>query len=188
MSERADSSTFFHLVALGTVLVIGSALTLAGAAIWENVRFARATNNILILVSKARQIATTQPTFAIVPGIDIADALMQALQIKPDLLVTPWGEANSLVSLNNSMMRYEAELPTRNCRRLALYLLAQRPTELGLLAIEAQPHTPRTSQTTPIWVRIYPEPAGGRLRGADMVVPACGNGETARVGLTFRFR
>jgi hypothetical protein len=71
---------------------------------------------------------------------------------------------------------------------LALYLLAQRPAELGLLSIEAQPLTPRASQTTPIWVHIYPEPAGGKLRGADMVISACGNNETARVGLTFRFR
>jgi hypothetical protein len=188
MSERAENSTFFRLVAFGTILVIGGALFLAGAAILENVRFARATNNILILVNKARQIATTQPTFAIVPGVNIADALLESLQIKPEMLVTPWGDSTSLVSLNNSMMRYEAELPTRNCRRLALYLLAQRPTELGLLTIEAQPRTPRTSQTTPIWVHIFPEPAGGRLRGTDMVVPACGMGETARVGLTFRFR
>lgn len=188
MSERAENPTFYRLVAICVGVIIFGALSLTAAAILENVRFSRAINNLLFLVVKTRQIATAQPTFAIVPGVNITDSLVSAQQVPADIAETPWGDNSTLFSLNNSMMRYEADLPTRDCRRVSLYLLTQHPTNLGLLAIDAQPRPVRATQTTQAWIRIYPESDATKLRSVDMIKSACGIGKTARLGLVFRLR
>ena len=175
------------LVAIPVALIVLGALALSVAAVVEELRFIRAADRTLELVSTVRTVAAGQKGFAPTAGEDVWADLEHIGQIFPDPgHPNPWGgEVRMTTAAMNVVgtmaMRIESDVPRHDCRRLALYFLGRQPADLGLLAIEAQPATDSKR-----WGAIYPLPAG--YKSADLVEAACGQSSYSRLALTFRIR
>jgi hypothetical protein len=169
------------VVAIPVVLIILSALALSAEAVVENLRFVRAADRVLELVSTVRTVAAGQKGFAQNPGEDVWADLEHVGQIIPsDTHPNPWGGDTRMVTVANQAMRIESDVPRHDCRRLALYFLARQPSELGLLSIEAQ------AAGATAWGAIYPVSA--TYKNDDVVAAACGHASYARLALVFQIR
>jgi len=181
MFLRNHAPTLHIVIAIPVVLIVVGALALSAAAVAENLRFIHAADNTLELVSVVRTIAARQKGFAQNPGEDVWADLEHIGQIIPsERHPNPWGGEIRMVTVANNSMRIESDVPTHDCRRLALYFLARQPPELGLSSIEGQ----ATGATA--WGAIYPVPAV--YKSIDVAQAACGYGGWARLALVFRIR
>jgi len=169
------------VVAIPVILIILGALAMSAEAVMENLRFVRAADRVLELVSTVRTVAAGQKGFAQNPGEDVWVDLEHIGQAAPaDAHPNPWGGDMRMVTVANQAMRIESDVPRHGCRRLALYFLARQPSELGLLSIEAQ------AAGATAWGAIYPVSA--IYKTDDVVAAACGRGNYARLALVFRIR
>lgn len=175
-----NQRSFLHiLIAIPVIAIIAGAFALSIAAVLENLRFVKATHQILEIVGSVRAVVAEQKTFAQNPGEDIWFDLERVGRIPSSgTHPNPWGAEVQAVSVANVAMRIESDMPSHDCRRMALYFLNQSP-ELGLLAIEAQ------GTNSLIWAPIYPLPEGahGHIEEA-----ACGTTPNSRLAVVFRIR
>jgi hypothetical protein len=180
MSLQNNKPLFYVLTALLVAVIVLGAFAMSGAAIFENLRFVRAADQILELVSMVRSMASQEKGFAQNPGEDIWSDLIGAGQIEQSAShLNPWQGWVRAVTVTNMAMRIESDLPTHDCSRLALYFLGRQPAELGLLRIEAQ------STVDTGWFVIYPLAGVTYSYVADS---ACGHAPYARLALVFRVR
>jgi hypothetical protein len=179
MFSRKFKLPLFAMIVVPASLIILAALGLSGAAVIENLRFIGAESQILDLLSKVRTVANGQKGFATNAGEDIWDAMERAGQTFPTHY-NPWQGEIRAVTVPNSGMRIETDLPTRDCRRLALYFLGRQPGEVGLLSIQAEPYPAES------WGQIYPIAAAHK--NDSVVESACGRATYARIALVFRLR
>ena len=168
---------------LMTILVAGivlAAFALSGAAALENLRFIRATDQILEPVGLLRSIIAQQPSYSQNPEEDVwADLARIGRVPSATTHPNPWGSDVRVFAITNAAVRVESDLPTHDCRRMALYFLNQAQG-FGIIAIEAQPFG------RVVWSAIYPLPANmPRDRLTDI---ACGNAAAARLALVFKVR
>ncbi|MDR3450137.1 MAG: hypothetical protein P4M15_10400 [Alphaproteobacteria bacterium] len=183
MSPSKNNLPLHLRIALPVALVVIGALVLSGAAVMENLRFMHATEQTFRFVDLARSQAAIQKDFAANANEDIFADLQHFGQIVPPTsYVNPWGGQIRATTLSNMLMRFESDVPTHDCRRLALDFIGRNPVGLGLLAIEAQPVVQGGA-----WSGIYasPQPAG---HPGGIVRMACGNAPYARLALIFRMR
>lgn len=121
------SVRFLILVPVG-VIVIG-AVAVAGLAMVENIRFARATEQVLGVATMAHNLAITDRNFAAQAGEDLVRALARVGYVRgvtdgqPSTLTNPWLKPIRLTAMLPSIMRLETDLPTRDCRRLAMFFI-----------------------------------------------------------------
>ncbi|MGB9153573.1 MAG: hypothetical protein WCD70_10860 [Alphaproteobacteria bacterium] len=162
-----------------TVAVLG-AFALSGAAVMENARFVKATNQILEPIGLVRGIIAQQQSFVEIPGQDVwADLARLGRVASATDHLNPWGSDVHVVAVTNAMIRVESDLPAHDCRRMALYFLNQAQG-FGIVAIEAQPFEDI------LWARIYPPPENmSHNRAVEL---ACGDTHAARLGLIFKVR
>jgi hypothetical protein len=176
-----NNKVFLHgFITLPVALIIIGAFTVAAAAVIENLRFIRTTNQILSFVALTRSMVVQQSGFAQNPGEDVWVALEHAGQVPPGAShLNAWHGDMRATVLTASAMRVENDLPTHDCRRLAIYFTEHDPAGLGVLAIEGQ------STATNIWATIYPSPAVAHGKAAET---ACGNAPYARLAFVFKLR
>jgi len=179
MSSQNNRSLLHILIAIPVTLIIAGAVALSIAAVFENLRFVKATGQILEVVGSVRSVIAEQKTFAQNPGEDIWFDLERVGRIPSSgSHPNPWGGEVRAVSVANVAMRVESDLPTHDCRRMAAYFLNQSP-ELGLLAMEAQD----TGST--VWSPIYPPPEGAH---GHIEETACGTTLNSHLAMVFRIR
>jgi hypothetical protein len=182
MSKRKKKLSLFAMAVLPVIAIIVGAFALSGEAVQENLHYVNAANQVLDLVSTVRTIAAGQKGFAQNPGEDIWADLEHVGQIATGAAhLNPWHGDVRAVAVAGQAMRIESDMPTRDCRRLALYFLGRQPTELGLLSIEAE----STKQSG--WVHIFPSNMDPRKADTSTGL-ACGSEQVARLALIFRIR
>jgi|GEM_PF-2748010 hypothetical protein len=181
MFSRKNRPLLFVIVATPVILIIVGALALCVASALENLRFVKATSQILGFAGTLRSFADEQKTRLFNTGEDLWADMVQSGQILASNPHTnPWGGDIRATALDNTAMRIENDLPAQDCRRMALSFLARQPEELGLLSVEAM------SDQDTVWSPIYPAPANGQQAlSADI---ACGNTHFSRLALVFRIR
>lgn len=178
---REDIRSIFNIII--TIFIIGivlAAFILSGAAVFENMRFEKATDQILEPVGLMRSIIAQQPTFAQNQGDDIWTTLarlgrLPAAATHPN----PWGSELRAMAVDNGTIRIESDLPTHDCRRMALYFMNQAQG-FGLTIMEAQ------AFGSVVWEPIYPVPVIEAHK--DITDIACGNTAAARLGIVFKVR
>jgi hypothetical protein len=179
MALRNTKITLHGIVAIPVAFIVLGAFALSIAAVIENLHFINATNQILSIVSTVRSLTAGQSSFAQTPGEDIWAALEHSGQIiSSPSHPNPWHGEMRIITISNSAMRIESDLPTHDCRRLALYFLQHQPTDLGLVTIEAQ------SFTDALWTPIYP----GLTADEHITQQACGKPPYSRLALIFKIR
>jgi len=181
MPTRKKTFSLRYLVGVPVSVIIAGAVTISFLAAIENLRFIRATDQILQTVVLVRNVASMMKEYAPQPGQDILADLSRFGQLA-DLPINPWHEPLRVAGGVNNSMRIETDLPTRDCRRLAFYLMARDPTDLGLQSIEA------AYGIQPAWLRAYPSPPATHAHPEAAVENACGTEAYARLGLVFRIR
>ena len=180
MAKSKNRSQLHLFIAIPVVLIILGAFVLSAGAVVENLRFVRAASQILGLVDFVRSFAGQQRTVVFNSGDDIwADIARLGQTPPPRARTNPWDGSIRTIAIANMAMRIESDLPSQDCRRLALYFLERQPAELGLLSEEAQ------SDQETSWAAIYPPPASGADFAAET---ACGKTHFSRLALVFRIR
>jgi len=181
MSLQKNQPFIQTLIVTTIAIIVLGAFSMSIAAFMENLRFVKANNQILWLVSMVRSIAAQQKGFGQNQGEDIWGDLIGAGQIDPSFShANPWRGEVRAITVANMAMRIENDLPTHDCSRIALYFLGHQPSELGLMQIEGQAVGDNT------WLPIYPLSSGIGARHAAEI--ACGRGTYARLALIFRVR
>jgi hypothetical protein len=180
MSFRLGSSLLAAAVAVAVLVAVWLAL----AAAYENVRFARATDQVLGLVAAARDQAGRDPSFGLRTGEDLLVRLARAGQPLPGTLDgaalrNTWGGQVTATALPASLMRLEMQLPVYNCRRLALFI-SQDAQDLGVQRMEAQ-------GAGTAWKSFHDAAEGGQADSLS-INAACGPASWATLALVFRLR
>ncbi|MDE2030029.1 MAG: hypothetical protein KGI97_05625 [Alphaproteobacteria bacterium] len=183
MLQKNNLSPLPLLVTIPVVAIIVAALALSGLAAVENWRFMRAADQVLQFVGMVRQNAAVQKGFAVTPGEDVWAALQGLGQIIPPAArLNPWQGGLRAAVVNSRVIRIETDLPTHDCRRLALYFIKREPQETGLLAAEAESGGPGAA-----WSRFYPSSVSPD-EVADAAARACGREADAHLALFFQIR
>jgi len=160
---------------------------LALASVLENIRFARATGQILGFIAAARDYAIREKGFALQPGEDALLVLTRADTItdvtigeSSVTMYNPWhGIVTATVSMP-SIVRLETEVPVRDCRRLALFFIKEAGS-LGFQAMEAR------EGATGAWRRFY-DGVSIHIPGSRSIEAACGETSRTIVALVFMVR
>jgi len=169
---------FFILVIPVTAAIIGS-LWVTAAAAYENVKFARGADQMLALIASARDAAAKDARFGQQPNEDVISDLIRLGQYtaRPSNV---WDGAIRATAGSPSMMRIEADLPSRACRRLAAFF-GREASEVALQKIEAR-------GWDGVWRQIYNaphSPSGPSMLDIDV---ACGSGDNTVLALTLQLR
>jgi hypothetical protein len=181
MSLRKKRTSLYKLVSIPVALVIVGGAILSAAAAYENIRFIKATDQILSLVSSVRTVTSNQANYAQAIGEDLWVDLEHLGVVSPATTHSnPWMGAVRATTVSATTMRVESDLPTRDCHRLAQYFIEHQPLELGLASIEAQ-----SVVNDPVWVQVYPAPNASRGVSAET---GCGTARYARLALIFKDR
>jgi len=178
MPSRKNRSQLYAFVLVPIVLILLGAFALSAASVFENMRFAKATTQILSFVRMIRSFAGEQKTFSLNSGEDAWAVMVRLGQIsattKP---VNPWGGDIRATAAQGGAVRVETDLPSQDCRRIALYFLGLHPSELGLLSVEAQ------SDQDATWSVVYPSPAAEQVVRTES---SCGTTTHSRLALVFK--
>jgi hypothetical protein len=175
------------LVLFPTAVVILAAIGTSGAAIIENIRFARATDQILRLVATTHDVALTDKNFASQPNEDLLGELVHgglisgAIAGRPVTLHNPWNGTVTSMAMAPSVMRIETNMPARDCRRLALFFV-KNGTDLGLNFMETHEDAGKT------WHRFYDRASGLLAPSNQPVEAACGTAPQVTLALAFLLR
>jgi hypothetical protein len=168
---------YYFIRALVASAILG-ALGVSIASVLENLRFSEATSEILWFARTVRSFANAQQTLSFAPGQDVWDSMVQAKQISASTRKhNPWNGEFGAVAIPNAMMRVETtNIPTHDCRRLALYFSQSKVPEF-LIAIDIQ------SDQDPAWYAVYPPPLADQV---STVEATCGTGRTAQMDFVFK--
>jgi hypothetical protein len=181
-SPQQALRTFILLLAF--VIIIG-AIWASSAAIFENIRFARGTGQILQFVSMAHALAQRDKNFATQPNEDVfeelshAGLLTGATDTKPLLLSNPWKGTIRSISAPPGAIRIETDVPDQACRRLGLFFV-RNGGDLGLATLEAH-----RDERQP-WQRFYDVADGIMVSNNRIVEDACNQGGNVILALVFK--
>jgi hypothetical protein len=168
---------------------IAAALWLSGSAAYENVHFVHTTGTILNLVSIAREDAEKDPSFGLVVGSDLIGELQSRGQLpgqqggtaQPAAMpYNAWNGPIRASFTSNTVMRFETDLPTHDCRRLALFF-GKDAADLSLLSMEAR-------ELNGPWRKFYDQATSVQAPNFSSADAACGFGEKATLALNLRLR
>jgi hypothetical protein len=183
----SPGSIVSSLVALPVVFVICLAIWLAFASVMENMRFAQATNQLVGVISGARDYAAREKNFAMLPGEDLLNPLART-GLVPNIevmggnaqIINPWSGVIRATTVAPSTMRIETFVPVRDCRRMAL-MLVRDARELGLQLMEAR------EGSSIAWRRFF---EGNNNHNLDSrpIEAACGQWPQATLALVFGLR
>ncbi len=181
MPSRKRFSLLYSIVLVPVVLIVLGSVALSAAAVFENFRFANATAQILGFVKIVRTFLAEQNTFFLNIGEDVWAAMVRVQQIPSTVPpLNPWGGKFRVNAITNAQMRIESDVPSQDCRRIALYFVGLGPEELGLVTIQAQ------AEQSATWYIIYPPSSAAQQVAAAEA--SCGPGDRARLALVFRMR
>ncbi len=175
-------------VALLVAIIIAAAIGVAGASMLENMRFARATDQIIALVAPARDLAAHDKNFAAQPGEDLLASLARARAVpnivttsQPAVMANAWqGSVHASVA-SSGVMRIESDVPAHDCRRLALFL-AKNGGDSGLQLMEAR------QESAAQWQRLYDNTLPTAVNESQ-VQAACGQApQQVTLAMAFRLR
>jgi len=114
----------FTVLAVPVVSAIVYAIWLAGAAAFENVKFAHCTDQVLALIAQAQDDAVKDRNFGQTPNEDIIDDLIRRGQIQSQPRNAWSGDVRAVIQAAQPvpLMHFETDLPSYACKRLAIYL------------------------------------------------------------------
>lgn len=188
-------------LALVTPVVAGGmfvGLATAIGAAYENVRLARAKDQILSLVALARETKTDpkrDPRLATSQLLDQMATLYPSLVVAtegsnaakfPIGMVNPWAGLTRLTVTPSALqLRVETDMPPAACRRM-IHAYARDSSALGVQRVEV-----RDNRDQAAWRQLYQAPLTGtpslRLSEAA-IVAGCGQAQQAVLALTFRLK
>jgi len=181
-----ESAFGFFVFVLPVLCVILFALWLAATAAVENVRFAQTASQLLSLISTLRDDAAKEPNFGLQPGEDLIATLIRRGQIvgsggdTQTWLLNSWHGAIRATTAQPTLTRLETDLPTADCRRMALFFgRARRDT--GLQRMEAHGGSGG-------WRAIYDNTGADADPNVRAVDAACGEEPQASLALLLRLR
>jgi hypothetical protein len=183
--QKLNGRYLLALTMTGVVsFVILLAIWVAAAAIVENIKFGKATDQILDIMTSARTLAVRDPAFAQQTSEDAMLRLTGAGLLRPEptgpAFHNPWKFDIRAVTTGASQMRLETTVPVHECRRIAHFFL-DNAKELGLKGGEAMTNP----QSLPR--RFYSDPPA-RMPSAEEVAAACEDRFTVVLALTFNLR
>ncbi len=172
------------LVTIPVAVIVLGACALAAFSVQENRHFVQSVKQITDFTDSVQGAASQQTTFAQSAGDDLWVDLQHAGRSDAkDSHANAWGgdlRAITVATQTGAVaMRVEDDVPTRDCRRLALYFVDHASANMGVLAIEAQP----VDDTK--WTLVYPLAMPVYERAALF---ACGTNAYAHLAVTFKIR
>lgn len=174
------ASVGFFILAIPVGLAIIVTIWLTAAAAYENVKFVRCNDQLLTIISMARDDAATDSDFGARAGEDLVDDLMRRAQLL-NLPVNNWGGAVRAVMETPPLIRVETDVPVRACRRLALFF-GKDASALKLVKIEA--HEEKSN-----WIIIYDDSnTNAATFDYRLINTACGWGNYSTFAVTLRLR
>lgn len=174
-----QKNRLYTLTLIPVALICLGAVALSTRALFENLRFVSATNDLSTVVTSVRSYAKEQRSYSFIPGEDILTKMIALGQMPAKVRANPWDGALSAFVAPDMGLRIETDLPAHACRRIALYLFGRKPADLGLMSMEAR------SEPKPAWSSIYP------VQGIDTGLAAqnaCGKSGHAHLALVFKIR
>jgi hypothetical protein len=169
----------FLMLALPVACAIITAIWLAGAAALENIKFARCTEQALSLIALAQDDAAKDPTFGQSQNEDIIDDLIRRGQIQ-NSPGNVWGGTIRATVQPLPFMRFETDLPSYACRRLALYF-GKNASDLKLQKMEAR-------EGSGAFYTFYDMAVNPNTSEFPGMIQACGNTSFSTLALTTRLR
>ncbi|MFY9288871.1 MAG: hypothetical protein WAO98_10270 [Alphaproteobacteria bacterium] len=110
-------------IIIPVVAIIIMATVITAASVLENIRFARATDQILSLVGTARDYTVHEKNFGLEVNEDLIASLIRNGQLPQIPIINPWKEEVKARITSPSVMRLEITVPVHECRRLAFFFL-----------------------------------------------------------------
>lgn len=190
MSRKQPKSTYLRLQFLVALFLVSGGilvgLWVAVSAAYENIRFVRGTNQLLSVVSVARNIALDRglndaaATSALYErlGLSTRDASQQTSLS----LINPWDlPLTQEMSAAARVVRIQNTISSATCRRM-IFFFAQDTRTLGVLA--ASVFDPVQSS---VWRQLFDVRALHKVEQLDLsaVKAACGQADRVVLSLTF---
>jgi hypothetical protein len=180
MPSREYHSRLFRVVLVPVALVVLGAFVLSAAAIRENLRFAGAASQILGFVRMVRLFVNEQKTYSLSLGEDVWATMVRVQQIPESVpQVNPWGGKIRVLATSTTEMSIESNLPSQDCRRMALYFGGLDPEKSGILSIAAR------SDLAPAWSVVYPAPADKQVAAVE---ESCGPTKQSYLAVVFKIK
>jgi hypothetical protein len=169
----------FFAIAVPVGIIVVFAIWLAGAAAFENVKFARCTEQVLSIIAAVQEDAGKDLTFGQVLREDIIDDLIRRGQL-PGIPRNAWGGTVKATIQPLPFMRLELELPSYACQRLAIYM-GKNASDLKLQKVEAGEGNNKWSTFFDAATNLDESEFSGANQG-------CGTGVQSTLVLTLRLR
>lgn len=174
----SSSRIFLSLLAFPLIIIIAVAIYLAVTSVFENIRFGRAADQIVDIVSSARNYAAREQNFASHEGEDIISDLTNAGLVSGNTVSTPasltnaWNGRVTVVASSPSVIRIETAVPARDCRRLAMFFAKDIHT-MEVQIMEAR----QDGQN--LWRRFYDRDVNQGIPREEDVEAACAQNEVS---------
>jgi hypothetical protein len=167
---RLSSAGIFALSCVVAVLVV-AAIWIAVAAAYENMRLARATDQILSFIATAQDTAAKDAKFAQDTSENLTlelwrRGLIAADATQPPVLKNIWGGDIRMTVVQPLIMRLETDVPSQACRQLGLFF-GGLAADLGLQAMQA-----RVSANS--WREFYSASSGAKSPSDKEIDAGCG--------------
>jgi hypothetical protein len=185
MAFRLPSAGIF-ILSLTVAILVAVAIWIASEAAYENMRFARATDQTLSLVTVAQEAASKDPKFAQDTNENLIEELWRRGLITPNAPQPPvlkniWSGDTRVTVSQPLIMRIETDVPTRACRQLGIFFGGIAP-DLGVQVMQAR-------GVDGTWRQFYSASSGVRSIGDNEVNAACGSAlGSATLALELRLR
>ncbi len=174
-------TVFFIIIPIIGVIAVASWLAIAAA--YENIRFAQATDQILALIAIAHDYASKDQNFGATLNEDLLNRLVQTGKVPPPKdgpqggFINAWQGAVTATAIPGFLMRLETHVPTRDCRRLALFF-GKDAKDLALTQMEAR-------EEGGAWRQFYAAPDSIDI-SPTIIDAACGQASWSTLALIFR--
>lgn len=197
MKKQKKFNGLFYLVAPPVLVMAILSIWLAAAAIVENLRLARAADQIIAAVARSREMRipvnadSVRAQGELVKRLASFDGLEMVI-IPPEGarkdseygFATPWGDSvRVFVYASAQAVRFEVPLARSSCRKM-LSLYAPDAGSMGLQRVDIRDQLPSA-----LWRLVYEQPrGGGGSLDPSAVEAGCGNAPSTVVSLTFSLR
>lgn len=180
MPASKNKPHIYTFVLVPVTLLILGALGLSVASILENMRFSKATAQVLWFSGVVRSFVSQQGTSFLTPGENVWTSMVSAGQI-PETTeqINAWNGRFRAIAQTNATLRIETEVPPPTCRRMVWHFIGMPPQSVNILSIAA-----RETPSMP-WSVLYPTDPEER---ATRIKSSCGNKGLSHLAFVFRIQ
>ena len=169
---------FFITLPFIATIIVGT-FVIAVMSTMENKRLMDGTNVILSVPKAVGTFMKNHPTASFLPNDNILDLLSADKLFPEQPLFTPWGGKIQATAFDDRSFRVYTMVPPSTCRKLSLYFGKYDFSDMGLVAMYANP------QYTNTWATTF---STTKRETPVKIESACGAGTNTNVAIEFSFK